>query len=156
MADADIIYISNRKILDIVLVYMNEYFNKTAGKYIEEKELENYMVKIRGIFIHNIKIILQKLFKDNFIEVYQDCFIISFEGKMFIEDGGYEKQLINETNRNNRIENLEKNQIIYQRILIWLTALVALGTIVTGIYYGIEIYKHFYPSKQNTVVFLKQ
>lgn len=67
----------------------------------------------------------------------------TFDAIHFYENNGYEGKFKFDVYENNRLEKIEKNQKKNQRLMTWLTGVVAFGTLIAAIYYAIEIYKFF-------------
>ncbi len=112
---------------------------------------------------NEIRTILNKLTKDEYADeikserryegypifkpteaIWDYSYKISFEGEFLREQGGYKQQKINNTSESIRLENHEKNQKFHRKALTWLTSLVAVGTLVAGVFYLIEIGRHFH------------
>jgi len=136
--------------LDVVLMFLSiqtymqtmDEIHRGVYDYIESDDNE-------------ISLILGKLEKDNFIikqvlpthdvrsakmiDIYH--FAITFDGKFFLKQIGYNLQAINNASENTRLERLETELKENRRWTLYLTILIAVGTLVAAIYYGIEIYK---------------
>ena len=76
----------------------------------------------------------------------QSHFNISFEGIVFIKNGGYEKQYQQTQQKEiefyemmNRQSALESKNTLFQAQLVVLTYLIAFGTLVAAIYYLLEV-----------------
>jgi len=100
----------------------------------------------------DILFILSRLERDGYI-LYDDravkagdqsfsdrVYRITFDGKYWIERGGYQAALIHENAGNRRLGKLETTQIQYQIWLIWLTVILAVGTLIASLYYITELY----------------
>lgn len=129
------------KKLDVVLKCLEKHHSERHHTLISIQEIldkENPEVKWGETFF-----ILNKIAMDGFIdtkelpipdtaskEIYYN---INFEGRVFNEQGGY-------TNRRNQDRLTKVNQIF----LVVLTFLIAVGTLVAGWYYVIEIWKSYH------------
>lgn len=88
----------------------------------------------------NIVFIVRKLQKEGYIELVEvesgkvESCIINFDGKVFKEMGGY-------SGRFNREKALYLRQNFYDKSLTFLTAVIAVGTVVAALYYLTELYK---------------
>jgi hypothetical protein len=74
-----------------------------------------------------------------------DPLVISMEGLVFRNNGGYMEKFIKENNEKQRIQRIEDDFKKYSFFLMVFTAIVALGTVVSAWFFGIEIWK-FYTS----------
>ena len=92
-----------------------------------------------------LQVIINKLVKDEFvslIHVYTEkSFKITFEGLVFHQQGGYKQKLVND----NFIKSQQDSNKKTQKILFWFTGIVAIGTLISAIYYCIEIWRFFHP-----------
>lgn len=70
---------------------------------------------------------------------------LTFKGKIFCEQGGYTQQKVSADAEKIRMETLERFQKQNTSRVTFLTFLIAVGTAVAAVYYGIEVYKHFCP-----------
>jgi DNA-binding PadR family transcriptional regulator len=71
---------------------------------------------------------------------------VSFEGIVFSKFGGYSQETNNQLRRDNQ-DARNRNQLLFLNIVI------ALGTLIAGVYYLIQI---FYPARQIIKVVLKK
>ncbi len=141
--------------LDLILTSLKDY-SQSINEIQDSLHLERK-------YYNEIRLILNKLYKDEYAEIIESekryegpdifkpprptidySYKISFEGELFKEQGGYTQQKINNAYENIRLDNLEKNQKFHRKALTWLTFLVAVGTLVAGVFYLIEIGKHLY------------
>lgn len=133
--------------LDFILKHLN---HGGRAEFISEIETA-YRWDLIGIEADKeVNIILNKLVKDgnvlsqkrkeiqnhNWIETGVEYYI-SFEGKYLLENGGYTQKIMEDKSINTT------NQIRQQRQQInnWI---VAVGAIVAGLYYGIQMLKDLY------------
>ena len=97
-----------------------------------------------GVDFGEINNILDKLYQDGKIkmEMTQEreyYYRVTFEGSLFIEQGGYTQQ---QTERDYNAK-LAANLRRLQYHTWWLTVVIAVGTTVAAVYYAIEVYKYF-------------
>ncbi|MFE3872203.1 hypothetical protein ACFX5F_13320 [Flavobacterium sp. ZS1P70] len=150
------------KILDELLKYLLE------TDYDEFAHIRNDANK-KSDFLKNIdnailKSALLKLVKDGYVNQNSEnttdqlfdtprtnyFYNISFEGRVFIKNGGYENQNRENQKKENwnnemteRQNALEEQQSSNQFQLVLLTWVIAIGTLVAAAYYLIEILKFF-------------
>ncbi len=77
-----------------------------------------------------------------------DPLVISMEGLVFRNNGGYIEKFNKENNEKLRIQRIEEDFKKYSFFLMVFTAIVALGTVVSAWFFAIEIWK-FYTSWQH-------
>ena len=70
---------------------------------------------------------------------------LSFRGIILKECGGYKQKIINQNAENVRLENIESRAMVNRKTVTFLTWVIAAGTFVAAVYYGIEVWK-FYQS----------
>ncbi len=68
---------------------------------------------------------------------------ISFEGLVFRENGGYTEKDKAEKSEMLRIKSVENELRRYSMGLMIFTGIVAIGTIISALYFAIEIYKFY-------------
>ena len=95
--------------------------------------------------------IFNKLEKDGYIVLagkIEGQYTLTFEGEVFIKDGGYctrQERLVSHQNqeneRNIRVDKLAYDQMASQTSMVWLTAILAIGTSVAAFYYFHELLK---------------
>ena len=99
---------------------------------------------------------LNKLIRDGFVHFedipagYDDPFTkapikfrrysISFDGKLFIEQGGYTQQAIRRNAESIRVETLERFQKATADRMTYLTIILAAGALIAALYYLVELY----------------
>jgi len=95
--------------------------------------------------------IISKLKKDGFVESPMGTtHEITFEGNLSHLLGGYEKQYRDKNlaaELQYRVYRIQKTQTAIQTWIAVLTLLLALGTSVAALYYGIEVWKFYHPAK---------
>ena len=150
------------KILDELLKYLTETeYNKWIGIRNDTLKKSDFLKDIGNSTLHSA---LLKLVKDEYVN--QDSenttnqifntprtnhyYKISFEGLVFIKNGGYQNQNDEIQRKQNELSDLKSQQSAHSislvrlnRWLVILTWVIAIGTFVAGIYYLIEILKAF-------------
>lgn len=100
--------------------------------------------KYLSVEIVNMKRIVSK---NNSYTMPERLYFITFEGKFFIQIGGYVKKAESNLAENGRLEKLESDQMAIQTNMQRLTFWIAIGAIVASAYYLyyliIPIYDHF-------------
>ncbi len=114
---------SNLNLKDLTL--LNAILNKLIKDYYVE-----------SISINNININTHK-------ESNEHKYRITFEGKMFIFDGGYAVDYENRNSHQIEINRIKNLQINLQQKLNLLTFWVTIGTLIAAVYYAIEVLKYF-------------
>ncbi len=145
--------------LDKVITYLNENLIRpvhtlmeiSMGLKKEKTEIEN----------SELLLILNKLEQDKFIEVenreakhttapdkeeiitIESYFSITFEGRLFNQEGGYARKKAREDIELNRLKTLEQNERKQAKGLVFLQIIIAIGTAIASFYYILEIIKDF-------------
>lgn len=84
---------------------------------------------------------INQLAADKYIMQDHDYnWMIRIEGLLF---EGYAQKITNTAAENTRLENIEQAQKTNRNWMTFLTILIAVGTLVAAIYYGIEIWKFY-------------
>lgn len=150
------------KILDELLKYLS-ITEHTQFVYIRNdiNNKSEYLKDIDNFTLHSALI---KLEKDGYVNTESKDSIdplfksprkdhyykISFEGLVFIKNGGYESEY--QKNQKEQIEYselkkkqslLEEKQVSNQFQIVVLTWIIALGTLIAGLYYILEILEFF-------------
>ena len=133
----------NLELIDLTLGYLFNKFQETTD-FDSKPSIVTTLNDLKSI-LHDfdkddLELILDKLRKDGYI-IFSDLsgipsinhagsrYIITFEGKMFHEQGAYRQQLINRNAENIRIEKLDASQKKLAYSLNVVTAWIAGGTI---------------------------
>ncbi len=141
--------------LDFVLSSLDNY-SKTINEIQKELNLEISTFK-------DVRMILEKLVKDKYAQEIKEevryegpaflkppggtwsySYKLSFEGKVFIQQGGYREQFKVNVAENIRLDNLEKRQKHFEWNQTLLLTLVAVGTLIAAVYYLMEIGVHYH------------
>lgn len=101
--------------------------------------------------------ILEKLIKDGYIvldtkriegenlgKIGKKSYLITFEGEVFNEEGGYKQKYINENDENIRLETLERFQKVNAHRMTCLTIVLVVSALVAAIYYLTELYWQYH------------
>lgn len=103
------------------------------------------------IDIFEMELILNKLNKDAMLESFEfkeqfgqkNKYRITFEGRIFSQNGGYQKKYLDESSQNTQATALQKEQKDFRRNTILLTVILSVGTTIAAVYYLVELYwKH--------------
>jgi len=73
-----------------------------------------------------------------------DPLVISLEGLVFINNGGYVQKKVSMQREAEKLETIQKDLNKYSFGLMLFTAIVALGTLISAWYFAIEIYKYYF------------
>lgn len=152
----------NIKILDELIKYLKvtkfrtfvEIRNDANEKSNFLKDIDNFIFKSAvlkfvkdGYVIEYSEITTDRIFGGQITNYSYD---ISFEGIFFIKNGGYEngyqknqKQQIEYSELKKKQSLLEEKQVSNQFQIVVLTWIIALGTIIAGVYYILEIFAFF-------------
>lgn len=150
------------KILDELLKYLVETeHNQFAYIRNDVNDKSDFLKNIDNRTLHSA---LLKLVKDGYVNQESEkttdqifntprtdhYYRISFEGLVFIKNGGYENHYAKIQMKENELSDLKSQQsrhstalVRLNRWLVILTWVIAIGTLVAGIYYLIEILKSF-------------
>ncbi len=119
--------------------YSDEYRKKMSDE-IGEK------LKIRfGLKDWEIDLLYHNLFMDKYIKSV-DSLSISLDGIVFRNNGGYTERRVQRNTENLRIQKLEKSTQKNALGLVIFTALLAIGTLISAWYFGIEIWRYYHSS----------
>jgi hypothetical protein len=73
-----------------------------------------------------------------------DSLSISLDGIVFRNNGGYTERRVQRNTENLRIQKLEKSTQKNALGLVIFTALLAIGTLISAWYFGIEIWRYYH------------
>ena len=151
--------------LDKVITYLNENLIRPVHTLAEIGEgLKNEKAEIEN---SELLLILNKLKQDKFIEIenreikyltapdteeiitIELYFSITFEGRLFNQEGGYTRKKEKEDVEINRLKTLEQNERRQAKGLVFLQIIIAIGTAIASFYYILEILKD-YSHKRHT------
>jgi hypothetical protein len=131
------IKLSHIEKLDEVLFTLGEFDSRVTYdgllKIIETRRFD--------ISNQTVMLILEKLKKDGFGEVMLPTpglpesitAILTFEGRVFVEQGGYKQKQLDQNAEKNRVEKLETSQRELMKRLNFLTGWVAFGTVALAL-----------------------
>ena len=150
------------KILDEILKYLlNTKFNSFDEIRNDANEKSDFLKEIDNL---TFKSALKKLEKDGYVYIVSEnkiskifnnniteyFYSISFEGVIFLKYGGYVYQQVENQIEKIQLEKLQNNavhqaneQLSLHRQVVFLTWAIALGTLIAGIYYILEILAFF-------------
>ena len=139
------------KELDFILYSLiSEYENINEGvKFYQEeapkttKEMVTEMVIAKyGLKEWEINVLFHHLLIDKFI-ISIEPLTISLEGIVFEGNGGYAEKNTQEKMESSRVKKIESDLKKYSFGLMVFTGVVAIGTLISAIYFVIEIWKIF-------------
>ena len=130
----------------LIIEYQNSYQGVnfyTDDKIYTTKEKMNDLVKEKyKLKDWEVNILFYKLFIDHYVKTV-DPLIISIEGLVFRNNGGYVQKVISAEKETIRIQKVENDFKRYSFYLMLFTAIVALGTVISAWFFSIEIWKHY-------------
>ena len=140
-------------ILDEILNYLL-YVQKHPKPYqIGQNKIDQSFIKYERMFFRSA---ILKLIKEEYIylgkkvniEMISPSFIaggidITFDGIIFIINGGYHAQQRRLERENNNFQELQVRQDALANQTFWLTVVIAGGTTVAGVYYFLYILDFF-------------
>ena len=139
------------KELDFILYSLiSEYENINEGvKFYQEeapkttKEMVTEMVIAKyGLKEWEINVLFHHLLIDKFI-ISIEPLTISLEGIVFEGNGGYAEKNTQEKLESSRVKKIESDLKKYSFGLMVFTGVVAIGTLISAIYFILEIWNHF-------------
>jgi len=139
------------KELDYILEELiHEYENHYKGLTFYTEELSHSTKEKISIEVSEkfnleeweINILYSTLLIDNHIKTI-DPLTISLNGLIFRNNGGYLEQDIKKEKEKTKIEKIDNEFRKYQFLLMVFTAFVALGTLISAWFFGIEIWKYY-------------
>lgn len=118
-----------------------QFYSDEAPLSINEKVTQKVMEKF-GLQEWETNILFYTLLTDKYLK-NSDPLSISLEGLVFRNNGGYVQKEINDKKESLKVESIQNDFRKYSFGLMVFTAIVALGTIISAVYFLIEIYKYF-------------
>ena len=151
------------QLLDVILATLNTI---SVADYKEHKKKVRHFELLSIIESNNFKVektdfalALEKLVDDGYVknvigyetnvenpfeEKEYPSYSITFKGRIFCSQKGYEQEVYDKSLQKERVDKAYESLQLYQRIQNCLLILVAVGTAVAGIYYGIGIGKYYH------------
>ena len=136
-------------ILELLVEEYEDVYNKlnfyaedkpnTIRQIIDEKVKQNF-----GVKDWEINILIYSLFLDKYIKTL-DPPVISIEGLVFRNNGGYLEKEISNYRESNRIQKAENDLKKYSYYLMVFTAILAIANLISAWFFSIEIWS-FYKS----------
>lgn len=117
--------------------YSDEYRKKLSDEIGEKLKIKY------GLKDWEIDLLYHNLFMDKYIKSV-DSLSISLDGLVFRNNGGYTERRIQRNTENLRIQKLEKSTQKNALGLVIFTALLAIGTLISAWYFGIEIWRYYH------------
>jgi hypothetical protein len=134
--------------LDAVLNSLEKY--RTKDYLTWEKICQIQLHDKTGVDAGEVLSILNKLVKDEYAELvrvnpfdkdeFYERWQIAFEGRVFIEQGGYTQQRANLNAEKIRMDKFDNAQKDFRRSQNMLLSLVALGTLIAAVYYLSQLF----------------
>ena len=137
--------------LDFILESLiKEYENINEGVHFYEgdapqttkEKITEMVINQFGLKEWEINVLFHHLSIDKYI-ISIEPLAISLEGIVFKGNGGYTEKITKDEMENIRIKTIESDLKKYSYGLMIFTGIVAIGTIVSGVYFALEIWKHF-------------
>ena len=130
-------------ILDGILTYI-----RANSKFATEDDIKGNMPEREKHYFERAILMIEKdgyvFSKDKSIPSgSRTTFYISFEGLVFLEQGGYRGEYERNLSEAARLASLESRQAQAERNLLILNSLIAFGTLVAAVYYVLEILRHY-------------
>ena len=110
-------------------------------KKLQKKVIDKFEIKE-----WEINILYHHLLEDNYLKSV-DPLIISLNGLIFKRNGGYNQKEIQIEAENLRIKTLENDLRKSSKGLTTFTGIVALGTLISALFFLLEIWKFFFLKK---------
>jgi hypothetical protein len=139
------------KELDFILFSLiNEYENINEGVNFNQEEapkstkemVTELVIAKYGLKEWEINVLFHHLLIDKHI-ISIEPLTISLGGIVFEGNGGYAEKSVREKLENARIKKIENDLNKYSFGLMVFTGVVAIGTLISAIYFILEIWKHF-------------
>ena len=133
----------------LIISYENQF--KGIKFYSEEsrqKLSDEISTKLKakfGLKDWEIDLLYYNLLTDKYIKNIESP-IISLDGLIFRNNGGYTQKYKRLNEENIRIKKLEDNADKNSFRLVLFTALLAIGTLIPAWFFAIEIWKHYHSS----------
>jgi hypothetical protein len=137
--------------LDFILESLiNEYENINEGVHFYEGDapqttkdkIAEMVINQFGLKEWEINVLFHHLLIDKYI-ISIEPLSISLEGIVFRGNGGYSEKIKEDELKEIRIKILEGDLKKYSYGLMVFTGIVAVGTVISGVYFALEIWKHF-------------
>ena len=134
-------------ILELLVEEYEDVYNKlnfyaedkpnTIRQIIDEKVKQNF-----GVKDWEINILIYSLFLDKYIKTL-DPPVISIEGLVFRNNGGYVEKEISNYRELNRIQKAENDLKKYSYYLMVFTAILAIANLISAWFFSIEIWSFY-------------
>jgi hypothetical protein len=108
-----------------------------------KKQISNLLKKQFNLHDSEINILFYTLLIDDYVKSI-DPPMITLEGIVFHNKGGYVEATSLKKNESNRLDAIQQDFKKYAYGLMLFTAIVAAGTIVSAWYFAIEIYEYYF------------
>lgn len=132
---------------NLIVEYENQYrgvtFYTEEDSFTTKEAITQKLIEQFGLKEWEINVLFYNLLIDKYIKSV-DPLIISLEGLVFSNNGGYVQQKITIEKEKQRIETVENDLRKYSFYLMIFTAFVAAGTLISAWYFAIEIWRHYH------------
>jgi len=141
------------QILDDILNCFNAKTATNTDELINKLKERNIEIKPTIVYPALVKLLKEEYVynlngsKQSEIKNIHDAYVLSFSGLLLIEDGGYVKMIEDDVSENKKMKKIETDQYKYSRIVKNLTYWIAVGTLISAVYYLLQIYIYFYPKE---------
>ena len=137
---------------ELVTAYENQvkgikFYSEESHKTIKEEITQKLNAKF-GIINWETDLLYHNLLLDKYIKSI-DPLLISLDGLVCINNGGYTQKHIRLNLENKRIRDLENSAKKNAYRLVIFTALLALGTLIPAWYFAIEIWEFYHSIKHH-------
>lgn len=134
-------------ILELLVKEYEEIYNKLSFYSDENSDTtkQNVFDKVKEVFglkDWEINILIYSLFLDKYVKSIEPL-VISIEGLVFRNNGGYTEKSIMLNRESNRIQNVENDFRKYSFYLMIFTAILAIANLIAAWYFTIEIYAFY-------------
>jgi hypothetical protein len=134
-------------ILELLVKEYEEIYNKLSFFSEENSDTtkQNVFDKVKEVFglkDWEINILIYSLFLDKYVKSIEPL-VISIEGLVFRNNGGYTEKSIMLNRESNRIQNVENDFRKYSFYLMIFTAILAIANLIAAWFFTIEIYSFY-------------
>jgi hypothetical protein len=141
--DDELDYILEELIMEYENLYKGVKFYTEEDSFSSKENITQKVTEKFGLKEWEVNILYYTLLIDKYVKSV-DPLIISLEGLVFRNNGGYVQKKITDEKAKLRIQTIENDFNKYSYYLMIFTAIVAAGTIISAWYFGIEIWRHYH------------
>ena len=118
--------------------FFSEDLPASTKDKISKKTMEKFGIKEWELNVMFYTLLIDKYLKS------VDPLIISLEGLVFVNNGGYVQKQLNIRKEEEKLATIQKNLNRYSYGLMIFTAIVAFGTLISAWYFAIEVYRYYF------------